>query len=466
MTETLTPYPEYRASDLPWLSEIPAHWKVRRLRYLLDEMNKRSTHGDETLLSVSQYTGVTPRRKRADGTAHTRSASLAGYKVVEESNLVVNIMLAWNGSLGAAREAGIVSPAYGVYRLRGEMCAEYVHYLLRTPLYKSLIKSSSTGVVDSRLRLYTNDLYDLTALLPPIEEQRQIARYLNAQSARVDRLIRAKQRLVALLTEQKQAVIQRAVTRGLDPDAPMKPSGVDWLGDVPAHWKVLYLKQLVQAGRKITYGIVQPGEPDPSGRFMVRGQDYSRGWSDPESIFHVSDEIERSYRRSRLISGDLVFTIVGAGVGNTAVVPAWMDGANITQTTARISIDSRSAHSQYVVRFLESPMGKANADQYVKGAAQPGLNLEHLKVFRVPTPPLDEQVAISEYIDTVTRPIGEAIQRTHAEIVLIREYRTRLVADVVTGKLNVRGASVPDIATEALLEPTEALDDAEMLNDA
>ena len=178
----------------------------------------------------------------------TRAASLVGYKRVEPNDLVVNIMLAWNGSLGVSQFRGIASPAYCVYRFSANSHPWYFHHLLRSPTYKARIKSNSTGVVESRLRLYTDDLYRLEALVPPVTEQIAIVRFLDHAVRRIQRYIRAKQKLIALLEEQKQAIIHQAVTGQIDVRTgrrypAYKHSGVDWLGEVPKHW------QMVRNGR-------------------------------------------------------------------------------------------------------------------------------------------------------------------------------------------------------------------------
>jgi type I restriction enzyme S subunit len=231
MIDGLKPYPEYKDSSLAWLGDVPAHWQVRRLKYLLRERDTRSMDGAEQLLRVSQFTGVTERR-RVDGgdVPDTRAESLIGYKRVESNELVVNIMLAWNGSMGVSSYSGIASPAYCVYRFGPAAKPWYYHHLLRSPAYKGQIKAVSTGVVESRLRLYTESLYRIEALLPPVGEQIAIVRFLDYADRRIRRYIRAKQKLIKLLEEQKQAIIHRAVTRGLDPSVRLKPSGVAWLG--------------------------------------------------------------------------------------------------------------------------------------------------------------------------------------------------------------------------------------------
>ena len=224
MIADLKPYPAMKDSGVEWLGEVPMHWEVRRLKYLLRERDARSNDGKEQLLRVSQYTGVT-ERKRDDGSVEpdTRAVSLVGYKRVDPNELVVNIMLAWNGSMGVSAFSGIASPAYCVYRFGESALPWYFHILLRSPVYKARIKAVSTGIVESRLRLYTDDLYRLEGLLPPYSEQTAIVRFLDDVDRRVRRYIRAKQKLIKLLEEQKQAIIHRAVTRGLDPTCPSSP---------------------------------------------------------------------------------------------------------------------------------------------------------------------------------------------------------------------------------------------------
>ena len=252
MIADLKPYPARKDSGVEWLGEVPAHWEIRRFKYLLREPDARSDSGAEQLLRVSQYTGVT-ERKRTNGQDEpdTRAASLIGYKHVQPGELAVNIMLAWNGSMGVSPFTGVVSPAYCVYRFGVNTEPWYFNYLLRSPSYKVRIKAVSTGVVESRLRLYTDDLYRLEGLLPPLSEQTAIARYLDHADRRIRRYIRAKQKLVKLLEEQKQAIIHQVITGQIDvrtgqPYPAYRPLGEKWVGKVPEHWGVRRLRTVAE----------------------------------------------------------------------------------------------------------------------------------------------------------------------------------------------------------------------------
>lgn len=160
------------------------------------------------------------------------------------------------------------------------------------------------------------------------------------------------------------------------------------------------LARLVQKGRKITYGIVQPGEFVTDGIILVRGRDYSAGWRDINGFMRVTPEIDAPYKRSKLKAGDIVMTIVGANTGTVAVVPDWLEGANITQTTARIAVDSRNAVPGYVEQVLRSAIGQESVYRFQKGGAQPGLNLADVEKFELPLPPLPEQREIAEILRT------------------------------------------------------------------
>jgi type I restriction enzyme S subunit len=256
MIADLKPYPKYKESGVPWVGSVPTRWNIRRMKLLLHEVDSRSPTGKEQLLRVSQYTGVT-QRKTIDGSddPNTRASTLVGYKKVNINDLVINIMLAWNGSMGVSRYNGIASPAYCVYRFKNNAYPWYYHELLRLPLYKGRIKTVSTGVVESRLRLYSDDLGRIEAIQPPLEDQDAIVRFLDWANGRLEKAIMAKRKVITLLNEQKQAIIHRAVTRGLDPNVPLKDSGIPWLGKIPRHWETPMFGRLIS---KIEQGCWTP----------------------------------------------------------------------------------------------------------------------------------------------------------------------------------------------------------------
>jgi type I restriction enzyme, S subunit len=204
---------------------------------------------------------------------------------------------------------------------------------------------------------------------------------------------------------------------------------------LPNDWHVLELKELIDKKRSIRYGIVQPGEYDENGRYMVRGQDYSFGWVEPENLFKVSDVVESKYKNARLKTGDIILTIVGAGTGTVAIVPEWLNGANCTQTTARIAIEPSKADSLFCYYYLSSDKGKKLTYQNIKGGAQPGLNCGDIEYFEIILPPLPEQKAIAKVLST-----ADAAIHTTEKLIAQKELRKKwLMQQLLTGKMRLKG---------------------------
>ena len=463
MIADLKPYAAMKHTGVAWLGEVPQHWEVQRFKYLLRERDTRSIDGVEQLLRVSQFTGVTERRREDGGDEpDTRAASLVGYKRVEPNDLVVNIMLAWNGSMGVSPFGGIASPAYCVYRFGADMQPWYFHHLLRSPTYKARIKAVSTGVVQSRLRLYTDDLYRLEAILPPLNEQAAIVRYLDHADRRIRRYIRAKQKLINLLEEQRQVIIHRAVTRGLDPNVGLKPSGVEWLGDVPEHWEVWQIGHFAVVGNGST----------PSRGNASYWSDGAYPWLNSSSVNagiirssdqFVTDAALRECHLPRVSSGSVLVAITGQGKtrGTAAVL---LTEATINQHIAFITPrrQNMTVTPEYLQMFLSGAYSELRRISDDSGSTKGALRCEDLRHFQVLLPPADEQRAIVQWVQDATAEVASALALADREISLLREYRTRLIADVVTGKLDVREAAarLPDEVDES-----EALDGAEELMD-
>ncbi len=199
---------------------------------------------------------------------------------------------------------------------------------------------------------------------------------------------------------------------------------------LPSGWRIVSLKKLIQSGRNIRYGIVQPGAFDPKGTYMVRGQDYSNGWAEPEALFKVGAEVEIRYRKARLKSGDLIITIVGASTGRVAIVPDWLEDANITQTTARIAIDPDKADPRYCYNYLISQFGQRFTYHYVKGGAQPGLNVGDVEKFDIVLPPMPVQKRLVSLFDAWDKAIEQVSKLIDAKTRL----KKGLMQQLLTGK--------------------------------
>lgn len=444
----LKPYPDYKDSGIEWLGEIPAHWEVKRLKMLaaveLSNVDKKSVEGEQSV-RLCNYTDVY-YHERITADMDFMAATATPEQVRRFSLRARDVLI----TKDSESWMDIAVPAVIAEDLPGVLCGYHLAHIRPGAGVDGVFLSRVLGANGPRdqFQVAANGITRFglggdairTSLfaMPPGPEQRAIAAFLDRETARIDALLEKKEQLIGLLQEQRGALITRAVTKGLDANVPMNDSGVEWLGEIPAHWGTTFLDKLVDPLRRITYGIVQPGEPDPDGILMVRGQNYSRGWSRPEEIFRVSPDIEGPYRRARLKSGDIVMTIVGAGTGNIAVVPEWLEGANLTQTTARIALDVRKASNRYFAYQMQSVVGTVSVELTVKGAAQPGLNLGHISKYRVVVPPLAEQREIADYLDGETSRFDALVAKIEEAIDRLKELRSALISAAVTGKIDVR----------------------------
>ena len=459
MIATLQRYPEYKESEQAWLGRVPRHWPVLPNRALFAEVKDRE-HPDEEMLSVTITKGIIRQKalltdsSKKDSSRQDKSA----YKLVQPRDIAYNKMRAWQGAIGASDFRGIISPAYVVMRLREERnLPRYFHHLYRTPHFAKEAERCSYGITSDMWSLRPEHFKMMYTPQPPPEEQAAIVRFLNYANGRLERAIRAKRKVIALLNEQKQAIIHRAVTRGLDPNVPLKPSGIPWLGDIPQHWNPTKLYRITDQARPIMYGIVLPGPDVDNGVFIVKGGNCETGRLRPEFLSRTTFEIESRYARSRLRGSDIVYSIRGS-IGSAQIVPDELAGANLTQDAARIA-PGPGIHSQWLLFAVRSRSFFNKLEAGAVGATIRGINIRDLKRAELVIPPIEEQIRIAEFLDRETRQVDVAITQLDREIALLREYRTRLVADVVTGKLDVREVALQLPEEAAELEPAPDTED-------
>ena len=439
MIEDLKPYPETKDSGLAWLGEIPAHWDIKRNGSLFQQRNAVG-EPDWPILEVSLRTGV---RIREFGSSKRKQvmSDKAKYKCAAKGDYVYNMMRMWQGAAGIAPVDGLVSPAYVVAKPLPHVNPGYFASLFRIDDYLAEIDAFSRGIVKDRNRLYWDQFKQIPTPCPPPEEQDAIVRFLTWATNSLDRAIRAKRRIIDLLNEQKQAIIHRAVIRGLDPFVPLKDSGIPWLGVIPVHWEVRKLKKVTP---KVGVGLVI----NPSSHYvdhhvsgavpMLLGNNIVPMGLRLERLRYISRMANEELPASRLSAGDIVVVRVGAP-GVAAVVPPHLDGCNCA------SVMIVRGHISYAADWLalcfNSSVASRQIDIVKYGAAQKQFNIGHAVDFLFPVPPLKEQLQIVDCVATEALPISKTASRVESEITLLREYRTRLIADVVTGKLDVRQAA-------------------------
>ncbi|MCK6395177.1 hypothetical protein [Zoogloea sp.] len=472
MIEGLKPYAEYKESGERWLGQLPSSWELRRAKFLFREVDERSRTGKEELLSVSHKTGVTPRSQK--NVTMFMAESNVGHKICRPQDLVINTLWAWMAALGVSRHTGIVSPAYGVYRLINTetFLPRFADQLLRTPLYADEYQRRSTGVNSSRLRLYPEAFFRIAVVLPPPDEQAAIVRFLDHANWKIDGFIRAKRKLIGLLNEQKQAIIHRAVTRGLDPNVSLKPSGIPWLGEIPRHWETRKLKQCIT---RIEQGWSPQcdGQPAASNEWGVLkvgcvNKDKFNGDQNKKLPATFLPDFSLEIR-----DGDILMSRANTRelLGLAALAENPRRKLILCDKLFRFRPLTLCFIPKFLVLALRGQPSRAQIESSTNGASSSMQNIGQgvVKGLWVSMPPLDEQAVILAALTEATDPLNTAIARTEREIALMQEYRTRLTADIVTGKLDVREAAgkLPDLpigpAADAFTD--EAPGDSDMLDE-
>lgn len=453
MIQDIKPYPAYKDSCVPWLGDVPEHWRIQSLGSITTAKSKRG-RPDLPLLSVVREKGVIPRASMLDEENHNFIPDdLSNYKVAEEGDLVINKMKAWQGSLGLAPMDGIVSPAYYVFDLQMED-KKFGQVLLRSRPYVGFFAQASDGVRVGQWDLSIDGMKRIPVVFPPADEQSAIVRFLDLSDRRIRRLIRVKRQMIGLLNEQKQGIIHQAVTRGLDPDVRLKSSGVEWLGDVPEHWEVWQVSHFAKVGNGST----------PSRGNQAYWSEGNYPWlnSSCANLSYISganqfvtDLALRECHLPKVQPGSVLVAITGQGKTRGKATVLGIE-ATINQHIAYITPRQEMVSAEYLSLFLFGAYSQLRAISDDSGSTKGALTCQDLKHFKVTLPPIAEQTRIVHAIQTMTSQLEAAIDRAQSEIDLIREYRTRLITDVVTGKLDVRG-----VAVEAVEEELEDLLDTD-----
>ena len=454
MIEGLKPYAEYKNSGSKWLGAVPAKWEVRNLRTLISKRTERD-RPDLPLLSVAREKGVFVRSMTdADENHNVIPEDLTNYKVALAGNLVINKMKAWQGSMGIAPCDGIVSPAYFVFDFRIANHA-FGQRLLRSKPYVAHFGQASDGVRVGQWDLSVPGMRQIPVLVPTEDEQAAIVRFLDHANRKIDGFIRAKRKLIGLLNEQKQAIIHRAVTGTdevrmvkdkngnssfiLQPSTlPKKPSGIPWLGEIPVGWEMIPIKRIA----KVLNGFAFSSEIyTDSGIPLIRiGDVKSEGSVDIEYAAKLPADYLGSHSFVEVKKGDLLMAMTGATIGKVAKY-THDSPSLLNQRVCAFRCRDGRATQEYLFLVLSSRSYLQQVLLACYGGAQPNISDSTLAGFKMPIAPFDLQVEIVASVAQETGPLTTAITRTEREIALMQEYRTRLTADVVTGKLDVREAA-------------------------
>ncbi|WP_276974074.1 restriction endonuclease subunit S [Flavobacterium filum] len=411
------------------ISNLPPKWKVYRAKGIFNQVDVRSQTGEEQLLSVSEHRGVVPRNEMK--ITMFMAESYEGYKLCEVGDLVINSLWAWGRGIGISEYNGIVSTAYGVFRLKDKnlFSPKYLNYLLRTKDYVALYYMRSKGIWISRLQLQDKNFLDLPIICPPKDEQDEIVQYIKAQEEKINLFIQKKQRFIELLKEQRQRIINYSVTKGINPNAEMKDTGIEWLGEIPKHWQLRRLKNVAE----VVLGKMLCNEDKGGYALKPYLKSKNIGWD--KVIIEEVDEMWFSPKEMltyRVKENDLLVS-EGGEVGKTCIWKNELDECYIQN-----SVHKLTCFEDCLPEFYLFWMGMLGSVGYFRSIVNQ-VSIAHLTREKVVTviclhPPLEEQKQIVAHIKTETATIDTAIAKAEREIELIREYKEAMIAEAVMGK--------------------------------
>lgn len=480
----LVSYPEYKDSGIPWFGRIPEKWKCLRLRNAVDLLVSnvdKHTKENELPVRLCNYVDVYKRDYLTSSMQYMKAT--ATKEEIERFRLHTDDVVITKDS---ENYLDIAVPAYvkdqshdwicgyhlAILRPRHKIVTgKYLHWCLQGIAVSTQFSVSANGV--TRYGLSHSDIKNVIIPVPKHDEQTQIARFLDWKTAQINRFIRNKRRLIELLKEQKQNVINQAVTRGLDPNVKLKPSGVEWIGDIPEHWEVRRLRTM--AAVRASSVDKNTNENEVPVMLCNYVDVYKNDRITSAIEFMKATATQEEVRAFELKSGDVIITKDSESWDDIAIptfVPEALPGVVCAYHLALIRPFPGEIEGEFLFRaFSSDPV----ADQFriaATGVTRFGLVQGAIKGAFFPLPPLDEQRAIVAHINEKCAEISQAISRAEREIELIREYRARLISDVVTGQVDVRGIEVPEVAEDELLaldedtaESNDVIDDEGVMDE-
>ncbi|WP_305803956.1 hypothetical protein [Stenotrophomonas sp. YIM B06876] len=442
---SLPRYAEYKDSGVASLGLVPSHWQIKRLRFVA-ELNPSKSE----VASLDRQTDVSFLPMDAigdDGTIRldeTRTLAQVenGYTYFRDGDVVIaKITPCFENGKGAVIRGLLEGVGFGTTELivvrprHQQTTSNYLVWLFASPTFRNDAEGAMYGAGGQK-RVPDSFVRDYLGAVPPLDEQSAIATFLDRETGKIDALIAEQEKLLALLAEKRQATISHAVTRGLDPDVPMKDSGVPWLGEVPAHWEVQRLKTLSPS---ITVGIVvNPSDyVSQSGLPFIYGGDISEGHISIETSRRIEPADSAKQAKTQLRTGDLLTVRVGAP-GVTAVVGEECEGGNCASV---MLIRRGDFNSNWLCFAMNSRMVRYQVEVVQYGAAQEQFNIGHAINFCILTPSRDEQTELAGRLSEMVGQIVSLSEEARRAIGLLRERRSALIAAAVTGKIDVRQAA-------------------------
>lgn len=420
-------YSSYKDSGVSWIGDIPEHWEVKQLRSFLTLFSEKG-HGDAQLLSVTREQGVIERDKEDQEENHNFVPDdLSGYKYIEKGDFAINKMKAWQGSYAVSEYNGIVSPAYFTCKLKG-VNKDFFSKAIRSKVYVPFFTQYSKGIRVGQWDLNPNALKSIPFFLPTPDEQSVIVKYIDDKTSNIDAYVADKEKEIELLQELKQKTIDDAVTKGLNPDVKTKDSGISWIGEIPEHWEVKRVGSFLRE-RKEKYN----GDNTLGILSLLKGLGIIP-YEEKGNIGNKAKEDLSTYKIAR--KGDVVVNCMNVIIGSSGITD--YDGYISPAYYSFIPVDRMMAI--IYKHWLSLPQMQGAIRCMAKGILEIRLRVssQQLLSMKIPFPPLDEQRAIVSYIEEKCQKIDSLTTELQSEIDYLKEYKQRLIADCVTGQVNVQ----------------------------
>ena len=428
-------YPAYKESGVEWLGDIPAHWDVSRLGKILTPTSVKN-QPQLPLLSITREKGVIMRNDDEEENHNFIPDDLSNYKVLKNGEFGMNKMKAWQGSYGISAFTGIVSPAYYIFITDPNIVPEFFHFAIRSKLYVSFFGSASDGVRVGQWDLSKERMKNIPFVIPSLEEQKSIAAFLKRKMIQIEEAIVQKQKLIELLKERRQILIHNAVTRGLDPNVPMTDSGVEWIGEIPAHWEVKKLKYILKSQGRIGFkGYTTSDLVDADEGALTLGASHL----DWEGNIKLADPVFISWKKYyespeiMVYKNDIIIVQRGSTCGKVALIKD--DLGPTTINPSLVLLKQIIGNPEYV--FLAIKVVLNGILNLVSNTAIPMLTQFQINNIEIPMPKVEEQETIVALVHEGTMKIDAVISVKYEEIEKLKEYKSTLINAAVTGKIKV-----------------------------
>lgn len=436
-------YETYKNSGVEWIGEIPEGWEVSKLKYLLSEpllygANESGEFDNQNYPRYIRITDIAEDGSLRDNNVKYLAPNLAAPYMLKKGDVLFARSGATVGKTFILKDN--INACFAGYLIKAscgdKLFPNFLFYYTQSGIYENWKQSTYT---QSTIQNIGADKYnELLVTIPPFSEQQQISSYLNYKVGQIDSSLAKIVEQIEDLKSYRQSVISEAVTKGLNPNAKMKDSGVEWIGEIPEGWKVRNLKYLTE---KIGSGVTPTGGAEvyqDHGVIFLRSQNIYPTGLKLTDVAYISEEIDERMCATRVKKGDVLLNITGASIGRCACYNI-DDRANVNQHVCIIRPLSEQLYADFLQYVLNSNLGQNSINYVQNGANREGLNFEHIKKFSIPLPPLSEQQQIASYLDSKTSKIDSSIEALELQKSQLEDYKRSVISEAVTGKVDLRG---------------------------